>query len=355
MRTRVLRIQPHLEPWRTLQSEYPAHSDIASRLRFLLNYAVLAPSLYNSQPWRFEIENDTIRLYACTDRAVPVADPEGRELVVSCGAALLLLRVAARFFGLTYHLQLQPDPAQPTLLATFAISGEEPATPAEIDLFTAIQTRHTYRGRFTERAIPPRVVRRMREAAAIEGSRLQAVSELEDRKRLRDAALEAEHSRWRDPRFCREWSEWLRPEETNAGDGLPAVTLGLRKALVPWLPLVMRTLPAGTAPGQSHDASAIDAPLFLCLETPGDSVRDWLLAGQALGRVLLTAASAGLQASFLSHLIQQPEHREQLGQLLHTQHRPQVLLRVGYPAQSAAPTPRRVVDEVAQHHGATRA
>src|SRR5262245_59670541 len=81
------------------QRSFPARSGAAERLRFLLQWAVLAPSRHNTQPWKFEIEGDELRVYTDDSRCLPCADPDGRQLVMSCGAAMVNLRLAASHFG----------------------------------------------------------------------------------------------------------------------------------------------------------------------------------------------------------------------------------------------------------------
>ena len=347
MKHRVVQVEPHLEPWRTLTGEYPAAADLASRLRFLLNYAVLAPSPYNSQPWRFEVSGNQVRLCAERSRSRPVADADGRELVISCGAALLHLRVAARYFGLRYALYIAPDTDQPDFLAMMEIVGEQPQTQHEANLFAAMPRRHTHRGAFDERPLSAGLLRRLREAAKSEGVQAQTIVRGPVQESVLAVAFEAERSHWRDPRYCREWANWLRRDESAAlmGDGLPAGALNLPPSLLPWLPLMMRSLPAGLVPGQTSSVSALVAPAVVSLETPGNGTREWMLAGQALARVLLTAAGAGAEASYLSHAIQSPLYCGTVRELLHTTLQPQVLLRVGYHA-GGAPVPRRTVGEV---------
>jgi FtsP/CotA-like multicopper oxidase with cupredoxin domain len=87
---------------------FPTTAGPAERLRFLLGYAVLAPSRHNTQPWMFEIEGDEVRVYVDAARALPAADPDGRQLLMACGAALVNLRVAAHHFGHATSAEILP-------------------------------------------------------------------------------------------------------------------------------------------------------------------------------------------------------------------------------------------------------
>jgi hypothetical protein len=67
---------------------------VEDELRFAVEQAVLAPSSHNTQPWQFRLDGDTVELYADRDRVMHVIDPQDRELVISCGAALLNIELA---------------------------------------------------------------------------------------------------------------------------------------------------------------------------------------------------------------------------------------------------------------------
>jgi hypothetical protein len=110
-------IDTPLEVWGIEAASFPRHGTLREKLSFLVGYAILAPSGHNAQPWLFSIADDTIELYADRARALPVFDPEDRELTISCGAALLNLRLALRRFGYQDLLETLPDPAVDDLLA----------------------------------------------------------------------------------------------------------------------------------------------------------------------------------------------------------------------------------------------
>src|ERR1044071_2504628 len=106
-----------LEVWNISADDFPADGNSEEKLWFLVRYAVLAPSTHNTQPWRFRIHGNVVELYADFARALPVVDPQYRELIMSCGAALLHLRIAIRYFGHAYTVERLPDPDDPALLA----------------------------------------------------------------------------------------------------------------------------------------------------------------------------------------------------------------------------------------------
>ena len=104
-----------------LSGEFPAGGGPDEKLLFLLSLAVRAPSSHNTQPWLFRIQGHEVDLIADLNRSLPVVDPLNRELIISCGAALHHLRVAARYFGHSCRIEPFPQPEYPDLLARFSL------------------------------------------------------------------------------------------------------------------------------------------------------------------------------------------------------------------------------------------
>src|SRR5262245_57770681 len=158
------------DPWDINEHEFPSTGRTGEQLRFMLHYAVLAPSGHNTQPWLFKTDGDWIELHADRTRALPVVDPEDRELTISCGAALFHLRSAIRYFGFAPKIQTFPDPANPDFLARITLDARLPATDEEQLLFRAITRRRTNRMPFLAQAVPGAVLSALEAAAQREGA-----------------------------------------------------------------------------------------------------------------------------------------------------------------------------------------
>lgn len=141
---------------------------------FLLRYAVRAPSGHNTQPWRFHIADGRLHVYADRDRALPVVDPEDRELVMSCGAALAHLTVALRHFGYAGDVSPFPDPAIRDQLATVGLGQAHTPRPGDHRLFEAIDNRHTHRAAFETRPVPHQLLAQLTRAPHQPGATLHA-------------------------------------------------------------------------------------------------------------------------------------------------------------------------------------
>lgn len=337
-----------LDTWNISEREFPRTGTTTDQLKFLLNYAVLAPSGHNTQPWLFRIENETIELYADKRRALPIADPQNRELIISCGAALFNLRVALRHFGYVGKIQVFPNPNNLDLLASVRLGDWLESTAEDRLLFQAIPHRHTNRLSYLDCEIDPSLLALLRGQAAQENAWLEVVERDVCRRLLAELVLWGDRLQMGNPTFRQELSQWIHAGNNKSHDGIPVYAYGIDQRLdfaTPIAALLMRTFDLGMSVG-SHDSQLVmQSPAIAVLGTTGDTPADWLEAGQALERLLLCGQAVGLQASFFNQPIEIPELRVQLSRLLDKPGFPQILMRLGY-APNAKPTPRRTVDEV---------
>jgi hypothetical protein len=304
----------------------------------LVRKAVLAPSSHNTQPWLYRISTGAIDLYADRTRALPVTDPYDRELTISCGCALMNLRVAAAADGLDVHIELLPDPHERDWLARISFGGQSGAAAEEAALATSLEHRRTHRKRFQPRQVAAAALDRLIEVAKREGACLRPLATEAARQQAASLLMEADAAQWSNPNWRRELASWLHPP--GRGDGLKVPILA-----APLVRFIVRTLDMGRAVGAKNRKLAAASPLLAVLGTVDDQPRDWLIAGQALERVLLIACQHGLQASYLNQPIQVASLRPRLGTLAGGGV-PQILLRLGYPVGILPAAPRRDVADV---------
>lgn len=197
--------------------------------------ATIAPSMHNAQPWRFRWSADTrvLRLRADPERAMHRSDPGDRALHIGCGAALFNLRVAAAHAGLTAHVRLLPDPADPLLLAEVRFphgpgrGGADPDADAPRRLYPWLARRHTSRCPFEEREVPEQVRAALLAAAAQEGAELLFPGPWHVDAVL-DLVHDAESRDTLDPSAFEDLTRWTRfgAEAQSAVDGVPEYAFG---------------------------------------------------------------------------------------------------------------------------------
>lgn len=315
-----------------------------STLRRLLEYAVLAPSGHNTQPWLFRIRGDAVEVRADRRRALHVVDPDERELVISCGAALAFLRIAIRALGRIAHIQRFPDANDPDLLATIRLG--EPCDPAldEVTLFAAIRRRRTHRLPFVPRLVPERVLATLVDTVRMEDAWLRVLCEPGEKAAVADLVAEGDRRQASDPAFRRELAAWLHPNHSRAEDGMRGSAFGVPEVASVVLPQIIRGVDWGDRQAAKDRGLACAAPALLVLGTDDDTPAAWLRCGEALGLLLLRACVHGVSASFLNQPVEVPALRTELARLVGGGH-PQLVLRIGYGDRVPA-SARRPVDEV---------
>ncbi|HEU5161018.1 MAG TPA: hypothetical protein VFU43_28735 [Streptosporangiaceae bacterium] len=315
--------------------------------RFLVRAALTAPSVHNTQPWRFVSHRDRLELYADLSRPLRVGDPAGREMVISCGAALFNVRLAIRHLGFVPRMRLLPDTSRPDLLAE--IGWGEYATPTELDdlLYRALPRRHTHRGPFDTVPVSPWLIGELCDVVRRQRATLYPVRDEAERRRLAAIVRTAELAQRADGRFTLERARWAPAPELVRADGIPATAYPMQPdglqvlfagrdfaAGAPWgFPLRARKL----------DGRAVGAVAVLA--TPSDRRLDWLLSGQALQHLLLYATAHGIKVALHTQPLELPDLRAKIrSQLLGRSGHPQVILRLGHSAQVLT-TPRRSVPD----------
>jgi hypothetical protein len=262
---------------------------------YLVRVAARAPSVHNTQPWRFKICKQAIELYADRSRQLRT-DPVGREMLISCGAALYGLRLAVRSLGHEPQVELFPEPGRPLfppaglrLLARVRLGPVSPLNPAERKMLDAVPHRHTHRGPFEPVPLPAGLLPDLQADAIAEGATLAVVDLEPARPKLAAIFATAVRGQDLDPVARAEIVRWTREEGSQSRDGVPAHAFPARPGRKPgWVP--ERDFDLGRGLGLQPDGGSA-AAVTAVLVTACDSEEDWLRAGQALNRLLLHAAS----------------------------------------------------------------
>jgi len=311
-------------------------------LRHAVELALQAPSVHNTQPWRFRLGPDVVELHADDRRHLPGTDPDRRDLVISCGAVLHHLLVAAAGLGLATEVERFPDPERRDHLATVRLV-DDPVDRDAAGLYGQLGRRRTDRRPFGPQPIPDATVASLVARAARSGVTAIPVTEPRAVARMHEVYADAAREQRFEPGYLAELLSWTH-RYSDARDGVPAeaVPAGGQRAA----PHLQR-FPAGSL---VYRPGAPDGGMFLVLTTTGDRPGDRLAAGEATSAVLLAASRAGLAGVPLSQALELPRSREQLrARALGTAEHPQLVLRLGIPPAGAAPlkpTPRRPLASV---------
>lgn len=314
-----------------------------------LTVACRAPSLHNSQPWRWVLDGGTLHLLADPDRVIHAADRGGREALISCGVVLDHFQVAMAAAGWTAIVDRLPDPGNPVHLAAIdcvprGVTGDDDRKRAD-----AILRRRTDRLPFAAAPNWPNVEARLRDSVDSAAVRLTALDD-DQRPELARASQLAEALRLYDSTYHAELGWWADPTPLPFAmtDGIPqsALVSAAESDRVD----VGRAFPVSRH-GERRTAFGEDRSRIVVLTTYDESPDSVLRCGQALSAVLLDATLAGLATCTLTHLTEVAVCRNIVAELTGAGGFPQVLVRIGaVPSPLAAdvppPTPRRPVRDI---------
>jgi hypothetical protein len=325
-------------PWEVSLQDFPSALPIQEQLEFLLQYAILAPSTKNTQPWRFSIGEDTVALFADLTRWQPVSDRGRRELYISMGCALENLLVAAEQFGFGHSVTYFPEPENEELVATVTLHPGGTPSPCRTGISLAtIAERRTQHGMYRQTPIDHEVRRRLLLCCADDGLRVDLTEDRSIRNRVLELNLHADEMDFANPEFRKELGYWM------SKGGLAGSRLLSRLA-----GLVVSHVDVGRTISKRNAAILASAPLVGLISARRDDRVSQVKTGQALERVWLLATRLAIGLQPMSQALEIPSLRTGLARVCPEQGWiPEQVFRVGYPlCPQRGHTPRRPVSEV---------
>lgn len=314
-------------------------------VRQAIALAARAPSVHNTQPWRWRTGAESVHLFADWSRQVPATDPDGRDLVISCGAALHHARVALAAFGWTTTVHRLPNPADPAHLAAIELSPSEPDAD-QIALAAAIERRCTDRRRLSGWPVSADDLRTISESATGQGALAFVVTDPAVLMHLNGAIAQAAVIQEHDPAYALEMAVWTG-RGRGGPDGVPAASVPRAQAL--GADPRRRAFPGGTL-DQPAGKRYGQQTYLVVIATSGDELESRVRAGEAASAALLAATRIGLATCPLSQPMEVSGTRRVIrDDVLGGSAEPQLLLRMGWPITWAAPlarTPRRDVRDI---------
>src|SRR5579863_5139408 len=316
----------------TIFGEPPNASSSAQEIaQFVVEAAVNAPSVHNTQPWWFYGADHEVGIHADDERNLAVADPDGREMMISCGAALFTARVAMRYVGLVPRVTVFPETGIQTLVARISWAEEVAPLDYERELFAEIPRRRTHRGGFDAEPLPDGILAALRDEVGKEGARLLILNDDAGRNALAGVVEAGEYATRANSARARELAHWAPGPGSARRDGVPATAYQARPDRIePNFPA--RDFAHGHDWGRPPTGARQpewSAGCVAILATAADRPEDWVAAGQALQRMLLFAATCGISAALHSQPLEIPPLRDFIRGQFCDGANPQLIVRLG--------------------------
>jgi len=332
-----------LAAWNVREADFPTSGNLSDQLKFLLKYAVLAPSGPNTQPWKFSINDDQVSLIADFTRSLPSVDPTDRTLYISHGCLLTNLLVAAEHFGFGYNLKCLPEGLSGDRTAAVQFSKESGKQKFP-DLFREITKRHTNRMKYEDRAIEDETLLRLKDCVNKDGFKLDIITDKEGRTEMADILARAHKIQLGNKAFRKELASWVRPNTSDAMDGLPGYSFGYSDFESFFGSFIFGTFDMSKSRARIETSYMEESPAVAVLSTQKEDKLTWIKAGVLFETLFLTATKLGVRFDLFSQPIAIPQLRDKMAKILDTNY-PQILIRMGY-AEPSKHTPRRPVEDV---------
>jgi len=328
---------PKVTPWQIDEQDFPHNRDATEKLRFLVRYAILAPSSHNTQPWIFSVDGDEIRVFVDKTRWLKVADPDQRELHMSVGCALENLLIAAEHFGYGHEVNYFPDSDREELVARVKFMPQGKPSPFRgPELFDAIPVRHTNHQFYTSRPISQYYQQRLQDCCVEEDIYLYLTNDPEIKRKVDDLITRADATQFADPAFREELGYWI-------GQGV----FGTPWLLAKLAQLAVSHVNFGKVVAKTDSEVLMSSPVLGLLSSKGNDRKTQVKVGQVFERIYLTAAALGISLQPMSQIVQIAEIRAELAKLIPVADRfPQQPFRLGYAKSETEHTPRRPLKEV---------
>jgi len=331
----------NFEAWKVNESDFPKDGTTEEKLRFLLRYAILAPSGPNTQPWKFAINTNTVSVFADLERSLPFVDPSNRTLFMSVGCALANLQVAGEHFGYISQSNYYPHGQGSELVADVKFQLHNKLDKE--NLFHQITRRHTIKNRYEDRQIDASILEDLRTGMDDPGVYLHFFADERSKSKIAGIVARAHRLQLARKEFRRNLGEWLRNNWTTEPDGMPLYTFGVPDAVSLGFPAAFKEFDLSDAviyrdSGLIHGCSALGI-----LTSDGDDRLSWTRCGETLEKFLLDATKYDIRASFFSQPVSLRELREEIDNMANRGHA-QLLFSLGY-ADPVKPTPRRALDD----------
>lgn len=336
-------MRSNYQPWQLNINDFHKQSTDFEKLKFLLNFAVLAPSSHNSQPWRFEVHKNLIRVFLERSRCLFSGDENNRQSYISLGCSITNIMIAADYYGFDCNLVYYPDiNNEKELLVSDIkiINKSNPTSLLENHLIFSIPRRITNRNQY-EKKFPLDTFLDNIKKYSNDDLEIHIIKDKEKKDKLADIAVAASVAAMENKDFRRELSQYVKPNITSSPIGMPCFGMGIPTPVSFIVPIMIKYLNMNKL-SYKKDRILLKShtPIFVIIATRNDDKLNWLKTGELYERIALIATREGLSTAMWAAPIQIGEYYRDFKEILETNFRPQAFFRLGYAVKTPSHSPR---------------
>lgn len=342
-------MQNNYKPWSLDYKVFFGLATGGERLKFLLRFALLAPSSHNSQPWRFHITGDQIVVYPELSRALPKSDKNDRQLFISLGAALANLLVAANFYGYRSKVRYMPNEFSGAAFVVRLLEVEiNNSINRDERIVKSIISRHSNRNKYSDRILSDEFIESIKSASG-DQFRVYVIQDKKIKNKIADIVIDANVEAMDDSDFRFELSSYVKSNVTKSKIGMPMFGFGVPTLLSFLAPFLLRRFNLNRlSRSQDEELLKEHTPYFVIITSRVDDKESWIKAGEIFESIALMAERDGVRTASMAAPIQIGENYKKMQLLLSTEMRPQVFFRMGYSEEITPHSPRLSLEDISQ-------
>lgn len=333
--------------WHIRADKFPFCAAHAEKLRFLLGYAILAPSAHNAQPWQCRIEDKTVLIFFDRNHDLPESDPTSRQAFLSLGAFVANLVISAEAFGGKTDTVWLPHISRNDCVAKITIDGQsnwgKTINQAQLDLIT---TRRVDRSIYTLRSLPTDLETRLRRIVTNSQHEIKVITDIKSRTRIAQTVAHGMAFAFKSQPFRRELSRHVVPNSSSQRFGIPGYTAGLNGLTSYLIPRLMWSFDIGKSQAKLELRRFASSPGIIVLGSLIDNPRSWLETGFVYQHVALELTRLGIVHAVSGAPVEAPTLPQKVQSIIGSEFRPMMVFRIGYSNRPASHSPRRTVSDI---------
>lgn len=336
--------------WKIHSKDFPKQKTFKEQMRFLIQYAVLAPNSHNTQPWKFEInsENRSINIYLDWQRSLAYSDRFNRESYISLGCALGNLTVALEYFNFRYQIKYFPEETVKNVAIKVLVIEktqlQEDSTLLS-KLFQYLTKRVTNRFPPQKKSIKKNILQELGQFSNEKNVKAIFVTEEREKIKISDIMYHAIHYAFSDEMFKDELSKWIRSNFTKQKDGIPLYDSGIPAPITILAPWLIKTVPAKLQ-ATTDKILVRNSSCLLILSSTIDDRLSWIKAGKIFEYIALAGAAHSIFFSPMAAIIEHAGSKKNLTKFLNIQGYPLFFARLSYIDKTPPHSPRRTISDV---------
>jgi len=342
----VMKAKKNYKAWEVNSSDFPIDGTEDEKIRFLLNYAILAPSSHNAQPWKFHVDGNTVFFHAVPERALTVSDPTGRLQHISFGTAIENFVIAADYFGFNPEVELFTKGQHGDAVASVKLGDHISQSLDENHLLHQIPQRHSNRHNYKAEPVP-NAFTDMLDGIGSEQVGVHMIDDQERRDAYADLIMAARLGAFDHAPFREEMADYKRNNFTAQHTGIPGFTMGfpaLKSLVAPFM--IRKTNVVKLSQEKDEKNLKEGTPAYIAITAREQTPEHWIESGRAFQRLLLTATRHGLNTSINVSPAMPGELYERFKEILGTDDFPQISCRIGFAEKTMNKSPRFTLEDL---------